>query len=185
MVVGALPSRVSVTVDEQVVPPGSDEHLEAAWALKERIRADEGLLKQRRGFFANAYRRATVHCFLAGDAGSDGGDNHGDDDGDDDLIGFAAARSDGYILFLAVAPEYRGENFGERLVASVASEAGKASCHARTTNENAIGFYRNLGFTVEREIDDYYEDGTGAYYLRLGDHDRIRDRISELLRGGR
>lgn len=179
MVVGALPSRVSVTVDERVVPPGSDEHLEAAWALKEHIREHEGLLKQRRGFFANAYRRATVHCFLAGDGGSDGGG----DGGDDDLIGFAAARSDGYILFLAVAPEYRGENFGERLVASVASEAGKASCHARKTNENAIGFYRNLGFTVEREIDDYYEDGTGAYYLRLGDHDRIRDRISELLRG--
>jgi ribosomal-protein-alanine N-acetyltransferase len=174
MVVPALPTRVSVRVDERVVPPGGDEYLEAAWELKERIREGEGLLKQRRGFFANAYRRATVHCFLEGD-GSEGGD--------DDLIGFAAARSDGYILFLAVAPEYRGENFGERLVASVASEAGKASCHARKSNDNAIGFYENLGFTVEREIDDYYEDGTGAYYLRLGDHDRIRDRISELLRG--
>lgn len=178
MFVGALPSQVSVTVDEQVVPPGSDEYLKPAWALKEHIREHEGLLKQRRGFFSNAYRRATVHCFFAGDS-------EGDGDEDSDFIGFAAARSDGYILFLAVAPKYRGENFGERLVASVASEAGKASCHARKTNENAIGFYRNLGFTVEREIDDYYEDGTGAYYLRLGDHDRIRDRISELLRGGR
>ena len=158
---------MSVTVDEQVVPPGDDQYLEDAWALKERIREREGLLKQRRGFFANAYRRATVHCFLDGD----------------DLVGFAAARSDGYILFLAVSPEYRGHNYGERLVASVASEAGKASCHARKTNDNAIGFYQNLGFTIEREIDDYYEDGTGAYYLRLGDHDRIRDRISELLRG--
>jgi ribosomal-protein-alanine N-acetyltransferase len=158
---------VSVTVDEQVVSPGDSEHLEAAWELKERIRVEEGLLKQRRGFFANAYRRARVHCFLDGD----------------ELVGFAAARSDGYILFLAVHPDYRGRNYGERLVASVASEAGKASCHARQTNENAIGFYQNLGFTIEREIDDYYEDGTGAYYLRLGDHDRIRDRISELLRG--
>ncbi|CAM2792068.1 MULTISPECIES: N-acetyltransferase [Halobacterium] len=162
---------MSVTVDKQVVPPGSGDYLEAAWALKEHIREHEGLLKQRRGFFANAYRRAAVHCFLGG--------------GDDELVGFAAARSDGYILFLAVAPDYRGENFGEQLVASVAADAGKASCHARMTNENAIGFYRNLGFTVEREIEDYYEDGTGAYYLRLGDHDRIRDRISELLRGGR
>lgn len=158
---------MSVTVDERVVPPGDDEYLEDAWALKEDIREREGLLKQRRGFFANAYRRATVHCFVDGDV----------------LVGFAAARSDGYILFLAVAPEYRGHNYGERLVASVASEAGKASCHARKTNENAIGFYQNLGFTIQREIDDYYEDGTGAYYLRLGDHDRIRDRISELLRG--
>ncbi|MFC3476965.1 GNAT family N-acetyltransferase [Halobacterium litoreum] len=158
---------MSVTVDERVVPPGDPEYLEDAWDLKERIREREGLLKQRRGFFANAYRRASVHCFVDGD----------------DLVGFAAARSDGYILFLAVDPEYRGQGYGERLVASVASEAGKASCHARETNENAIAFYRHLGFTVEREIENYYEDGAGAYYLRLGDHDRIRDRISELLRG--
>lgn len=157
---------MSVTLDQRVVPPGDAEHLESAWALKERIREAEGLLKQRRGFFANAYRRATVHCYLDGD----------------DLAGFAAARSDGYILFLAVHPDHRGKGYGERLVASVASEAGKASCHARVTNQNAIDFYQHLGFTVEREIDDYYEDGVGAYYLRLGDHDRIRDRISELLR---
>ena len=158
---------MSVTVDERVVPPGNAEHLESAWELKERIRVEEGLLKQRRGFFANAYRRSSVHCFLDGDT----------------LVGFAAARSDGYILFLAVAPEYRGEGYGERLVASVAGEAGKASCHARVTNDNAIEFYRHLGFTVEREIDNYYEDGVGAYYLRLGDRERIRDRISEILRG--
>ncbi|MFB6069067.1 MAG: GNAT family N-acetyltransferase [Halobacterium sp.] len=158
---------MSVTVDKSVVPPGDSEYLDDAWDLKETIRDDEDLLKQRRGFFANAYRRASVHCFLDGDT----------------LVGFAAARSDGYILFLAVHPDYRGEGYGERLVASVASEAGKASCHARVTNRNAIEFYEHLGFTIEREIDDYYEDGTGAYYLRLGDHDRIRDRISELLRG--
>ena len=157
---------MSVTVDERVVPPRNADHLESAWELKERIRAEEGLLKQRRGFFANAYRRSTVHCFVDGDT----------------LVGFAAARSDGYILFLAVAPEYRGHGYGERLVASVARDAGKASCHARVTNENAIEFYRHLGFTVEREIDDYYEDGVGAYYLRLGDRERIRDRISEILR---
>lgn len=158
---------MSVTVDERVIPPGNAEHLESAWELKERIRVEEDLLKQRRGFFANAYRRSTVHSFVDGDT----------------LVGFAAARSDGYILFLAVAPEYRSEGYGERLVASVASDAGQASCHARVTNGNAIAFYRHLGFSVEREIDDYYEDGVGAYYLRLGDRDRIRDRISEILRG--
>jgi ribosomal-protein-alanine N-acetyltransferase len=158
---------VSVTVDERVVPPGADDYLDDAWELKERIRQEEGLLKQRRGFFANAYQRSTVYCFLDGDT----------------LVGFAAARSDGYILFLAVAPDYRGEGYGERLVAAVAEDAGKASCHARQTNENAVKFYEHLGFDVEREISNYYEDGEGAYYLRLGDRDRIRDRISELLRG--
>ena len=163
------PLSVSVTVDERVVPPGSDEHLDEAWDLKERIREDEALLKQRRGFFANAYRRSTVYCFLDGD----------------EMVGFAAARSDGYILFLAVSPEYRGEGYGERLVARVTEDAGKASCHARQSNESAVSFYEHLGFSVEREIDNYYEDGEGAYYLRLGDRARIRDRISELLRGSR
>ena len=154
---------------DRVVPPGEDELLDRAWELKERIRSREGLLKQRRGFFADAYRRSTVHCTLDGD----------------ELVGFATARSDGYILFLAVAPEYRGEGYGERLVASVAEDAGKASCHARVSNENALEFYRHLGFSVEREIANYYEDGGSAYYLRLGDRDRIRDRISEILRGHR
>lgn len=158
---------MSVTVDERVVPPGNDQHLDSAWELKERIREEEALLKQRHGFFANAYRRSSVYCFLDGDT----------------LVGFAAARSDGYILFLAVHPDYRGEGYGERLVAAVAEDAGKASCHARRTNESAVAFYEHLGFSVEREIDNYYEDGEGAYYLRLGDRDRIRDRISELLRG--
>ncbi len=161
------PLPVSVTVDERVVPPGSDDHLDAAWELKERIRDSESLLKQRRGFFANAYRRSSVYCFLDGD----------------DMVGFAAARSDGYILFLAVAPEYRGEGYGERLVARVTEDAGKASCHARQSNDSAVAFYEHLGFSVEREIANYYEDGEGAYYLRLGDRARIRDRISELLRG--
>jgi ribosomal protein S18 acetylase RimI-like enzyme len=166
---GCYPQAVSATVTDRVVPPGEDDLLDSAWELKERIRDHEGLLKQRRGFFADAYRRSTVHCILDGD----------------ELVGFATARSDGYILFLAVAPEYRGEGYGEHLVASVAEDAGKASCHARVENENALDFYRHLGFTVEREIDNYYEDGGGAYYLRLGDRDRIRDRISEILRGRR
>lgn len=161
------PHAVSVTVDERVVPPGDDEHLEAAWEMKERIREEEALLKQRRGFFANAYRRSSVYCFLDGT----------------ELVGFAAARSDGYILFLAVAPEYRGEGYGERLVAAVTDDAGKASCHARQSNDEAVAFYEHLGFSIEREISNYYEDGEGAYYLRLGDRARIRDRISELLRG--
>ena len=76
------PLSVSVTVDERVVPPGSDECLDEAWDLKERIRAEEDLLKQRRGFFANAYRRSTVYCFLDGD----------------DMVGFAAARSDAGVF---------------------------------------------------------------------------------------
>ncbi|GAD52621.1 probable acetyltransferase [Halarchaeum acidiphilum MH1-52-1] len=158
---------MSVTVEQRVVPRGSDELLDDAWELKERIREREGLLRQRRGFFADAYRRAIVHAYVTPD---------------DDLVGFAAARHDGYVLFLAVDPDYRGEGFGERLIAAVAENAKTVSCHARVTNERALGFYRHLGFEIVREIDNYYEDGEGAYYLRLGEVEGLRDRLSDYLR---
>ncbi|MFB6152667.1 MAG: GNAT family N-acetyltransferase [Halodesulfurarchaeum sp.] len=157
---------MSVTVEKEVIGPGEDDYLQEAWELKERIRENEDLLKQRWGFFADAYRRATVHVFLDGET----------------LIGFAAARRDGYLLFLGVEPAYRGEGFGERLVASVVEEKGNVTCHARVSNENAVAFYEHLGFTVVRRIDNYYEDGADAYYLRLGDEERLMDRISEFLR---
>ncbi len=156
---------MSVNVDSRVVPPGSDEYVEDAWELKERIHQREGVLKQRRGFFTDAYRRATVHCSLE----------------DEKLVGFAAVRRDGYILFLAVAPEYRGEGIGKRLIARVAEDHNTITCHARTSNENALQFYEHLGFEIKRRIDDYYEDGGDAYYLKLGDGG-ITDRISDLVR---
>lgn len=157
---------VSVTVEHRTVESGSSEYLEEAWELKERIRRSEGILKQRRGFFSDAYRRSTVHVLLA----------------DRQLVGFAAVRRDGYILFLAVASEYRGQGFGERLVARVAEDHDTVTCHARASNEKALGFYESLGFAIQRRIDNYYEDAGDAYYLKLGEDSGIAGRISDLLR---
>lgn len=157
---------MSVNVDMRVVEPGSDERVEEAWELKERVRREDGVLKQRHGFFTDAYRRSTVRTLLA----------------NEELAGFAAARRDGYILFLAVAPEYRGHGFGERLVAAVADDHATVTCHARSTNESALAFYEHLGFDVERRIDGYYEDGGDAYYLKLGEAQSLADRLSEFVR---
>jgi len=156
---------VSVNVDLQVVGPGSAAEVEEAWRLKERIRAEEDVLKQRRGFFHEAYRRSTVHLLRIGG----------------DLGGFVATRSDGYILFLAIAPEYRGEGLGRRLVETVADEHDRVTCHARTTNEEALVFYERVGFEIVRRIDGYYEDDGDAFYLRLGDGG-IRGKLSEFIR---
>ncbi|MFB6095894.1 MAG: GNAT family N-acetyltransferase [Haloferacaceae archaeon] len=158
---------MSVNVEIRVDEPGSGKHATAAWELKERIREQEDVLKQRRGFFMDAYRRSRSHLLFR----------------DEELVGFASARRDGYILFLAVAPETRGEGFGRRLVAEVADEHRSVTCHARVTNERALEFYEHIGFSIVRRIDNYYEDGGDAYYLKLGEEDSIRGKISEFIRG--
>ncbi|MDZ5812433.1 N-acetyltransferase [Halorubrum sp. AD140] len=152
---------MSVNVEKRTDPPGASEYAAAAWDLKERIRSEEGVLRQRRGFFTDAYRRSTTHLLVENDA----------------LVAFASVRRDGYVLFLAVHPDHRGRGHAERLVADVAADHRSVTCHARTTNRGALGFYEHLGFEVVRRIDDYYEDGGDAYYLKLGG-ESLRERLS-------
>lgn len=159
---------MSVNIQRRVVDPGEDSLVDEAWRLKEEIRQAEGVLRQRRSFFRNAYERSTVYAYL-------------DRSRADRLVGFAAVRRDGYILFLAVDDDYRDEGFGKRLVASVAEDYGSVTCHARASNQEALEFYQHLGFDVRRRIDAYYEDGGDAYYLKLGDDEGIRDRLASLL----
>ncbi|NHN40616.1 GNAT family N-acetyltransferase [Halorubellus sp. JP-L1] len=161
---------MSVNVDTRVVGPGNDDLVTDAWELKEQIRRAEGVLKQRRDFFTDAYRRSTVQAIV-----EDGFETR--------LLGFVAVRRDGYILFLAVDPERRGEDIGKKLVARVADDHRTVTCHARTTNENALQFYEHLGFEVKRRIDNYYEDGGDAYYLKLGDDGGLTTRLQDILRG--
>ena len=158
---------MSVNVEARTIGPGDDAHVEEAWELKERIRTEEGVLKQRRRFFTSSYRRSTVYAYVTtGDGGS--------------LVAFAATRRDGYILFLAVAPEFRGEGYGKRLVARVADDYANVTCHARASNQSALDFYQHIGFEIERRTTSYYEDGGDAYYLRLGDGG-LREKLSRLV----
>jgi len=157
---------VSATVETRRDPRGEDSYEAEAWALKERIRKAEGVLKQRRGFFSDAYRRADCRLLFV----------------DDELAGFVTARRDGYVLFLAVSPDRRGEGHGERLVAMVAGDHDSVTCHARATNEDAISFYRHIGFETVRRIDGYYEDGGDAYYLKLGEDRSLSERLSDIVR---
>lgn len=159
---------MSVHVERRTVNPGQTDFVDEAWELKERIRREDGVLRQRRSFFQNAYRRSTVYLYV-------------DRSRDDHLVGFAAVRRDGYILFLAVDESYRDEGFGKRLVARVAEDNRTVTCHARTTNDDALEFYQQLGFEIKRRIESYYEDGGDAYYLTLGEDTGIRDRLARLL----
>ncbi|MDZ7746364.1 MAG: N-acetyltransferase [Halobacteriales archaeon] len=156
---------MSAIVELRVIGQGDDTFVEDAWALKERIRGEEGVLRQRRGFFTDAYTRSQSFALIEQSLD------------EERLVGFASVRRDGYILFLAVAPGERGEGHGKRLVAAVAEEYGTVTCHARTSNENALDFYRSIGFDIVRKIDNYYEDYGDAYYLRLGE-DSFTEKLS-------
>lgn len=156
---------MSVNIELQFAPPGEPGSVGEAWTLKERIRKSEGVLKQRRTFFENAYRRAGAYELFDGDR----------------LVGFAATRRDGYLLFLAVDPEYRDRGFGRKLVEAVVTDHDTVTCHARTTNREALAFYAALDFEVVRRIDNYYEDNGSAYYLKRGDGGSLTDRLSEIL----
>lgn len=157
---------VSVTVDSTIIPPGDDAYLEQAWELKESIRRQSGVLKQRRGFFVTAYRQAQSHIIFEPET--------------DRLIGFACTREGGYLLFLAIAPAYQGKGFGRELVSAVASEHEVVTCHARVSNENALAFYDAMGFEIVRRVNRYYEDGGDAFYLRLGEHSSVRSKLVKL-----
>ncbi len=156
---------MSVTLELRTVEPGSDDYVHAAWDLKETIREREGVLKQRKRFFYQAYRRARCNVLLSGE----------------ELIGFTSTRSDGYLLFLAVHPDHRGNGHGRRLIAAVADQHDVITCHARSTNTDAIEFYRTIGFELDRHISNYYEDRGDAFLLRLGESTRFRDRLREYL----
>ncbi|MFC7234058.1 GNAT family N-acetyltransferase [Halosegnis marinus] len=160
---------MSATIELRVFERGDDSLVEDAWALKERIRREEGVLRQRRGFFTDAYRRSTTYALVERDL-----------DGEN-LVGFASVRRDGYILFLAVAPEHRGEGYGKHLVAEVADDYGAVTCHARTTNRSAVAFYEGIGFEIVRRVDDYYEDRGDAYYLKLGE-ESLSEKLSRFIR---
>ena len=171
---------MSVELERRTDAPGEATHEGAAWELKERIRREEGVLKQRRGFFSDAYRRATTHLLF--ERGSDERRDRADETTPGRLVGFVSARRDGYILFLAVSPETRGRGYGRRLVAEVADNHRTVTCHARATNEAALAFYERLGFDVDRRITGYYEDGGDAFYLKLGESESLTERLSNLLR---
>ena len=68
------------------------------------------------------------------------------------MVGFDGHR--GWINYLAVAPEFRGKSFGRQLVREaerLLAERGcpKLNLQVRSSNTQAIAFYRKLGYTQD------------------------------------
>lgn len=151
----------------RVVGPSEDRHQEDAWRVKERIRREDGVLAQGRGFFVSQYRRSRVYLVVEPDA--------------DRVAAFAIVRPDGYLSLLGVAPEHRRQGLASRLIDHAADDHDRITCHTRVTNESAVGFYLSRGFVVENRIESYYRDGTDAYELALGGTDSRLERLADLL----
>ncbi|MFP4174629.1 MAG: GNAT family N-acetyltransferase, partial [Halobacteriales archaeon] len=90
-------------------PPDDTSYLDEVWEVKQQIRREEGFLRQTWDFFSSAYERNTAYVVL-------------DDEG---AVGFTVVRGDGYVLFLAVHPNRRGEGIGRGLVEMTAEDHDK------------------------------------------------------------
>ena len=71
------------------------------------------------------------------------------------MVGYDGHR--GWVNYLAVDPEHRSEGCGELLMSEVECRLAKMGCpkinlQIRSTNEQAIGFYRHLGYVVDEVV---------------------------------
>ena len=139
-------------LEDAVVPAGRDDRLDAVWRLKERIRREDGALKQPRDHFERAYRRSRVSLLLDGDA----------------VVAFGVVQGGDYLSLFGVSPDHRRRGLGTRLLESILADAGTLACHTRADNRAAVGFYADRGFAVVRHIDSYYPDGTDGLLLEHG-----------------
>jgi len=160
-------------------PPKGKTYLKEVWELKQRIRQRDGYLCQTWDFFSSSYENNTAHVLF-----DDGGDEETNGNmGSGDVVGFCVVRGDGYILFLGVDSDYRGEGLGRMLVEKAAEDHDKLTCHARESNDNAVEFYKHLGFEVNRYVGSYYQNGEDAKFMSRDESTSLTSKIADALKG--
>lgn len=78
----------------------------------------------------------------------------------------------GRLYSIAVAPAFRGQGLGKRLLDDVVAQARERACRelrleVRQDNEAAIRLYRDYGFSFLEQRPRYYQDGADALRFRL------------------
>ena len=86
-------------------------------------------------------------------------------------------RTSGHVKDLAVAPDWRGRGVGTQLLdrglaVLAAGGARLAKLEVRVGNEAARGLYTAFGFSPNRLVPGYYDDGEDALVLVADLHDR-------------
>jgi len=88
------------------------------------------------------------------------------------IIFWIRFEDEGHIISLAVDKDYRRRGVGAALVMTAISIFEKfhiknIKLEVRARNTGAIKFYRALGFSEEKVIENYYEDGEDAVVMRM------------------
>jgi ribosomal-protein-alanine N-acetyltransferase len=77
----------------------------------------------------------------------------------------------GHVVSIGILPEYRRRGIGTALMIRAMDalknyyKCKNVYLEVRVSNNNAINFYRKLGFRIDRTIKGYYRDGEDAYVM--------------------
>jgi ribosomal-protein-alanine N-acetyltransferase len=91
----------------------------------------------------------------------------------DGIVGLGcywAILDEAHITLLAIAPPYRGQGLGRRLLLHLLTSArqrglARATLEVRATNQLALKLYQSLGFRTAGRRRKYYSDGEDALIL--------------------
>ena len=121
------------------------------------------------GFFLDIFRRFPDSFVVAEESG--------------EIVGYAMCRVEhrfgfgpfgrgrrGHLISIAVLPDFRRRGVATALMNETMKSLTGYNCEnmfleVRVSNVAAVGFYKVLGFGVERMIRHYYADGEGAYLM--------------------
>ena len=78
-------------------------------------------------------------------------------DGDGEAVGFIGVEGD-EVESLFIHPDWRGQGIGRRLLTYAIETLGATRLDVNEQNDEAIGFYRRMGFVVDGRSED---DGLG------------------------
>lgn len=69
---------------------------------------------------------------------------------------------------LAVSKNYQGQGIGKKLLEYILNNTDKnISLEVNTNNLIAISLYQKLGFEINKQINNYYENGDAAYKMTI------------------
>ncbi|MFV0440683.1 MAG: tRNA (adenosine(37)-N6)-threonylcarbamoyltransferase complex dimerization subunit type 1 TsaB [Lachnospirales bacterium] len=94
---------------------------------------------------------------------------------DEKVVGYISSRyiiNEGHITNVAICDKYRRQGIGKKLITYLVDYYKEQICIGLTlevnkNNEGAIKTYESLGFVLEGERKNYYENGEDAYIMWL------------------